>query len=317
MTSVFLCLVSLWVAQAGPPRVVLLGGDGRVVPGVMRRLHAELAAAGFEVVERPAPESVGRPTLLRLARAQSAFAVIALEEEGASVEVWIEDLASDKAVIRTMASDDEAVVTTRVVELLRASLMELTLRPDAPALVGPAQALVALPLGFGERRTLFALSVTGGAGLASGARLGGEAELHVRAARSGLLGVRVGAHALGRVSSDAGSASLTELSLLADAGWQLHVAEQWRLIGSLCVGAHGLWAKGSANGGLQAVSDSAWTMAAGAKVRAQWPLGPSLALQVGVELLVGVPPIRIGLGGHDVASSPLTGLLSAGLVVAP
>jgi len=93
------------------------------------RLRAELESLGFTIERRPAPPMApgARPTLEADAKAAEAAAAVRVRASENGVEVWIADRMTGKTLLREVVrgSDDEAVVAVRVVELLRASLLEV------------------------------------------------------------------------------------------------------------------------------------------------------------------------------------------------
>jgi hypothetical protein len=117
-------------SRAEPPHVVLVGHASE--DPALARLRAELEALGFQVVEVPAPaEPPAREALEATARAAGAVAAVRLApaSTGRGVEVWIVDRVTGKTVLReVVASASAADLAVRVVELLRASLLEM----DAP-----------------------------------------------------------------------------------------------------------------------------------------------------------------------------------------
>jgi hypothetical protein len=117
----------------GAPRIVILAPDPD--DRVSLRLQAELRALRFQVPDvEIAPEPPSRARLEEAARKSDAVAAVRIVPSSAGVEVWIVDRITGKTVLREMVTDDArspagvATVALRVVELLRASLMEL----DAP-----------------------------------------------------------------------------------------------------------------------------------------------------------------------------------------
>ncbi|AUX46466.1 hypothetical protein SOCE26_079720 [Sorangium cellulosum] len=105
------------------------------------RVVAELESLGFRVeLLDPAAEPVSRASLEASARQAGAIAAIRAIPSGRGVEVWIADRVTGKTVLREMASRagdggaeelDDAALALRVVELLRASLLEASL-PEPP-----------------------------------------------------------------------------------------------------------------------------------------------------------------------------------------
>ena len=138
-----LALAPAAARAAGSPRIVLVAPE----PGdrVAVRIRAELRALRFEVVDaEPAPGPPARAPLAEVARERGAVAAVRLVPSSAGVEVWIVDRITGKTVLREVLTEEpgsaagSATVALRVVELLRASLMEL----DAP---GPPRGEVTLP----------------------------------------------------------------------------------------------------------------------------------------------------------------------------
>ena len=118
--------------HAGPVRadthVIVVGSAESPVP---QRLEAELRAIGLvpERVERDTPPD--RRELEELAREHGAGAAISIVPSARGAEVWIVDRITGKVVLRevvTREEDDEsgALVALRAVELLRASLLEVS-----------------------------------------------------------------------------------------------------------------------------------------------------------------------------------------------
>ncbi|WP_148313727.1 hypothetical protein [Sorangium cellulosum] len=134
--------LALALALAAPPREARAGGAPRIVvvapsreDRVSLRLQAELRALKFEVPEvEIAPDPPSRERLEEVAREKDAVAAVRIAPSSGGVEVWLVDRMTGKTVLREMVTDDTrspsggAALALRVVELLRASLMEL----DAP-----------------------------------------------------------------------------------------------------------------------------------------------------------------------------------------
>ncbi|WP_437600142.1 hypothetical protein WMF28_01120 [Sorangium sp. So ce590] len=106
------------------------------------RIVAELESLGFraEILD-PAAEPATRASLEASARRAGAIAAIRAVRSGPGVEVWIADRVTGKTVLREMAGgadddggapDRDAALALRVVELLRASLLEASLPAPPP-----------------------------------------------------------------------------------------------------------------------------------------------------------------------------------------
>jgi hypothetical protein len=134
--SLSLVLTSGSALADGPPRVALVTADPTSTTST--RLGAELRGLGVEVVVVPVDETqpLGRAALEQLARTDGAFAAVRVIRVASEVEVWIADRVTGKTVVREVRAgagdpgsrDDTIAVGT--VELLRASLLEVTVEPQ-------------------------------------------------------------------------------------------------------------------------------------------------------------------------------------------
>ncbi len=111
-------------ASAARGSVVLLDTPMRSV--LDGRIAAELEALGFAVQRRPRPPgALDRAGLERVAREAGAFASLAVEPLAGGAEVWLADRATGKTALREVVLATDGDLAVRVVELLRASLLEL------------------------------------------------------------------------------------------------------------------------------------------------------------------------------------------------
>lgn len=115
---------------AALPRIVIIAptSDDRI----SLRLQAELRTLHFDVPDvEIAPNPPSRAQLEEAARKSEAVAAVRIVPSSAGIEVWIVDRMTGKTVLREIvtkegsAASGDATVALRVVELLRASLMEL------------------------------------------------------------------------------------------------------------------------------------------------------------------------------------------------
>jgi hypothetical protein len=146
--SLALALMSGHALANGLPRVALVTTDPTSTTAT--RLGAELRGLGVEVVVVPVEETrpLGRAALEQLARTDGAFAAVRVIRAGQEVEVWIADRVTGKTVVREVhagtgdpgSRDDTIAVGT--VELLRASLLEVTVEPETPHGEVPPPAVV-------------------------------------------------------------------------------------------------------------------------------------------------------------------------------
>jgi hypothetical protein len=152
------------VAGAETPSIVLIGTQG----SLSSQIEADLTRLGFQVLPNdpgggtPASDAAQTPRELQAAaRAAGAEAAVAVRPSALGVEVWLVDRVTGKTLSREVlhtgaGAEQERVIAVRIVELLRASLLELQLPSGAEGEVRatPAlQALVGLPSapGLGER----------------------------------------------------------------------------------------------------------------------------------------------------------------------
>jgi hypothetical protein len=138
---VMLSVVAMPPAGAAGSRVVLLrSGSGEALPRQAETLlAAELRASGFEVVSRERTPGLDlRADIETAAGVLRPIAVLAIAVRGgAGAEIWLSDRVTGKLVIRLAdAADGDAAASLalRAVELLRGSLLEITV--ESPA--GPA-----------------------------------------------------------------------------------------------------------------------------------------------------------------------------------
>lgn len=138
------------LAHAERPSIVLLGSAG----SLSSQIEAELSSLGFLVQTREAGSSVETPRQLQAAaREAGAEAAVSVQPSALGVEVWLVDRVTGKTLSREFVPsqpglEQERVIAVRVVELLRASLLELQLpsgvEGEVPA-TAELQALVGLP----------------------------------------------------------------------------------------------------------------------------------------------------------------------------
>jgi hypothetical protein len=131
-------------ASADPPSRVLVVRERKadaVVARAQTRLVAELRAAGFAVDDRVVDDAADARRLVEEPEDGGAFATVLLQRAsaGATTDVWVADHVTHKTVMRRMKATGrgdaaDRSLALRVVELMRASLVEaLVLPPSEPA----------------------------------------------------------------------------------------------------------------------------------------------------------------------------------------
>ena len=137
--SLALASLALVAALAGPGPAPGDAGERVVVVGdaddeaIVRQLHAELTALGFEVLApEPSAEGDGQPEVDALG-AVAALQVV----DDATLEIRIVDRATGEvvrhhvAIPRPLTEEDGRIIALRAIELLRASLREPQEEPAA------------------------------------------------------------------------------------------------------------------------------------------------------------------------------------------
>src|SRR5688572_9121251 len=164
-------ILALWVLGAAPSEVAVVraAADDPLLGEVATRIHAEIADAGFVATWVESPEA-----------GASAVAVFEVVRGGNAVDVRVLDRLSQKTVSRRIDAPADAgprIVALRAVELLRASLLEITVESTpAPAQAAPADVTAWVrATGPPERGPLGGVGVTAGIALLSGPRLVGGA----------------------------------------------------------------------------------------------------------------------------------------------
>ncbi|MEY4543939.1 MAG: hypothetical protein RL685_134 [Pseudomonadota bacterium] len=129
---------------------MLIGTKG----SLSSQIEAELSGLGFRVLTREAGAALETPRELQAAaREAGAEAAVSVQPSTLGVDVWLVDRVTGKTLSREVVqtgpgSERERVIAVRVVELLRASLLELQLPSGAEGEVQATpqlQALVGLP----------------------------------------------------------------------------------------------------------------------------------------------------------------------------
>jgi hypothetical protein len=123
-------------------RILLLLGERE--PAYLPRLRAELSASGFTPLEARAPSASASVTEIEeAARRERIFVGLAPLEGGGGFELWLIEPASGQVRFRQVllglyaAGESPDVVAVRIVEVLRATLMELQGRLPAERVVAP------------------------------------------------------------------------------------------------------------------------------------------------------------------------------------
>jgi hypothetical protein len=271
------------------------------------RLHDELEAIGFAVVVEPAEASKAPAPLDAMARAAFATAAVRTLSSRRGVEVWIDERASGRPMLRHLVVDerneavDAPLVVLQTVELLRANLLAPSAPPApevrATAPAPPPPAADASVDGGTVRAGLGGWFAPGGVGTLLAIELGATARMRGPFAL-GVVGVVPLASA---TVGDAGTRAL--VSPFAAAAEASIGATSGRLGGTLGLGGGVLVvrAAGRADAPLVPTTKTATSGLVLARGTVTWALfGP---LRAGVTAVAGIvaSPVELRLAGHDEA----------------
>jgi len=300
-----------------PERVAIVTADPD--SPTAKRIQAELVALGVEVtIVAPSDDQpVGRAPLEKLARAAGAFAAIRLVPLGAGVEVWVADRVTGKTVVREVLPASKArggtedTVAVGAVELLRASLLELSLSHTAPrGEVEPPEAVerIAPPPprepDLGRRHLLSATLGPGAQWSLGGVPPSFLGQLAVGWFTRGWLGAEAFAGMSSRFKvqeDEVGSSKLALLVLGVGPTLSSPSASLGALVGA-GVAAVELEAQGlPENARYDGSSDSLWMPASYLRAGVVWEVADHVRVRADLTLLGTYGPMRVRFAGDEVA----------------
>jgi hypothetical protein len=318
-------------SHASAERVVLVRPDPSdpVLFDAWNRLAAELRIQHFEVVavEAIAGDMPGS-ALAASAEAKQAFAAIALTRRGepASVDVWLVDRATGKTILRTIVvergEDAASVLAIRAVDLLRASLLELTAGEPPPKDVAgvdrraPTPVLTAFSAPPEPRARLRAealmlfqvhASVAFGPALAASYRLADRFELGLGGA-----GPLIG----GRVDTARGAATLQQAMAFCDARFDVLRVSRFALGVNAALGAYFLRAQGEPDTPLRSRTDGLTAALFALGMHAEVAIVPAVAASVAARAVAIVPRVGVAVGDASSRMGRPALAASAGIRVA-
>jgi hypothetical protein len=333
------------VGASPPSRVVLVRERGAdpVIDRAEVRLGAELRAAGFEVDEKVAESDDEARKLVEEPGEEGPFATVLLRRAGAraATEVWVADHVTRKTVVRRFGTQggeaSDRTLALRVVELMRASLVEPLVLPQsdaepttpAPSAAPAPSATVPAPppdvlrwarAGLrGEPqppppRVGFAFGVLGGyAGPDVAPSAGPQLRVVWHATRAwsvGLLGATTPFGGDAPVRSQ-GTASLRQDLGLFELGFELPTDAPVHFLASAGIGVYHLYASGDANtgAGFRSLRDDAWTALGALGTGLRWRLTSAASLVVDVRELLALPRPVVVFAGERVAATMHPGTL--------
>jgi hypothetical protein len=340
-------------AHADPQRVALVRPTGAdpTIAEAMHRIHGELRAEGFDVVEvdappdstAPAASPDAGPTAAPSATQAAApgatpIATITLSmDEGTRVaELRVFDRLTNKIVVRRAPVEPEAaahpaeVLAVRAVELLRASLLELLVEPRRPA-AAPASdvrqasrwAARALPAEQQPKTEPIWPAWAIEAGAAILGDFGGVPPAvlplaRVRRSIAGPVGARLTIAGLGtqpHVTTSAGSAAVTQAFGLAEVVATLGAMWPVRPFFTLGAGAAYVGVEGKTSGPYLPRNDARWGFAGDVGAGMEIRLGKHLSLSFEGHALGIAPYPVVQILRADVAKTGEPSLAGSASVV--
>jgi hypothetical protein len=341
-------LVACWIAFAASAHAVDAAAEGgrssvalvrtadsdKLLREATTRLRAELHEAGFDVIEVESAPGDPRAGVEEASARSQSFATIAINRagSGALADAWISDHVTGKTVVRRLQvggnSNAANVLAIRVLELLRASLLEVAAPPQgsetppsAPSDVlgwveptmpskAPAErdVLEGPALGVG----VLGLHSLRGIGLALGptVHVSHGVDRHFFG-RLVLTGPLVGPS----VDASGGSASVRQQFISLEMGW----ATASRPLGAFAWiggGAFLLQTTGVAVPPYHSTNDNVWSFLATAGVGGIARLGKRVAVTSEVSVLGLVPQPVVVIASHEAGTAGSPSLAgSIGLLV--
>jgi hypothetical protein len=319
------------VALAGGSRIVLLSeqaGDDAIIARAQLRLAAELRAAGFEVEEGGVDAQGDARRIVETPASGDPFATVFLRRagDGTSTDVWVADHVTHKTVVRSVSvpgsgeSADRALAL-RVVELVRASLVEATVLPSADVTTTPAPDVKAqtreknqmepAQKAGGER-------ITVGLGVAAafaspdvGLAVAPALRVAWRAGRLWVLRVAaVGPAVGGRVQRSEGDATIRQEMGLLDLSFDPQTAGRIQGYAALGAGAYHIDERGNAAAPFAGVHDEAWAALASAGGGIRLRLSRVSSIELESRLLFAMPRPVVFFGSERVAAAMHPGALA-------
>jgi len=299
------------VALASGSRIVLLSeqaGDDAIIARAQVRLAAELRAAGFEVDQGGVEAEGDARRIVETPAGGDPFATVFLRRagDGTSTDVWVADHVTHKTVVRSISvpgsgeSADRALAL-RVVELMRASLVESMVLPSADVTTPPAPEVKAwtreeVRMEPSEKKAAGERVVLGlgvAAAFASpdvGLAVAPALRVAWRAGRLWVLrAAAVGPAFGGRVQAPEGDATIRQEMGLFELAFDPRTAGPVEAYAALGAGAYHIDERGNAAAPFAGAHDEAWSalLSAGGGIR--FRLSRVLSLELGSHLLLTMP----------------------------
>jgi hypothetical protein len=309
-------LTAAGVARASNVKVVILRPADQVAVEAVSRIEGELSAAGFEtLVLVHKGDTDPRAEVERAARDNGADAALSIVDtaESRTAEVWIADRLTGKTVVQHLEVSGgdaraSAALAVRIVELLRASLLELLFRrkEDAAPAPRPAPEVTKwVQAGLPEQAPPVALEA-GAAVVHSFSGIGPNLAAVVRAshrfsvpvgARVSLLVPLTRAH----VATSAGSGALSQTIALAEIVGALRSGGTVRPTAVAGAGVYRADLQGTGVAPYIGKSDATWGAAANLGLGVELRLGRQVGLAAEAQAAFMFPYPIVHVAGVEVA----------------
>ena len=326
-------------ARADGSRVVIVRDRSAdaVVDRAEVRLAAELRAAGFQVEEKVVEGDDDARRVVEEPTEGVPFATVLLRRSGAraATDVWVADHVTHKTVVRRMGSRDagdaaDRALALRVVELMRASLVEGLVLPafddDVAPTPAPAASVALAPDVMAwtreavheppPRRSPHVGLALGVAGAFGGPDVGMAVAPALHVAWHATPAWSVGVLAVGpgfgaRVTAAEGSASVRQELALGEVAFESAPAGVASIFVVLGAGAYHLHASGDASPPYTSGRDDAWSglLAAGAGLRVHVAGATSFVLDA--RELLALPRPVVVFASERVAAAMHPGTVGA------
>jgi hypothetical protein len=294
------------------------------------RLAAELRAAGFEVEEHATEDAAAARRVVERAADGGPFATVLLRHatDGAFTEVWVADHVTRKTVVRRFAARGvgdpaDRALALRVVELMRASLVEGLVMPSsedvaAPSRTPPADGAAwtreAVPRPPARRAPIdLGLGIAGAwGGPDLGLAVAPELRVAWRPSAPWSVGLLAAGPAFGaRVGGIEGSATVRQELALVEAAvepWSWGPILPYAVAGG---GVYHLATTGYASAPYTSRNGDSFSALLAAGIGARVPLSSAASLVLDARALFALPRPVIAFAGQDVAVSMRPGTLTA------
>ena len=322
-----LCSPALANAEPAAPATLVLVTNHRDA-AIIPLLRSELEALGLniETVDKGEAEVIPRD-LKRAAHDRDAVAAVRVLVSTGVVEVWIADRVTGKVVLREVLPQDadskvsESTVVLRVVELLRASLMEVEAPHTPRGEVAPPPTLykvVGYPESTGNLRLEMGPAVVASAG-GVGPSLAAEFEMGYRMSKHVTLdGFGATSIVPGDISGAEGTAKV--ISRIFALGIEAHMrvsVSPWQPFARASVGLLSLSSKGDARTPYVGYQHDDTGLAVLAGIGTRVRLARNVAISAAIQGLRAFQPVAMQFNNTTVARfGTLAAIGSLGVVLA-